>query len=293
MNPEKIYPYIPEEPKNGWVARTMRTILIEKRMPYALQTRIDRTLSSIGLSQTTVKVGDHFVTFRRCTADASFVQNVLVDQEYFREGYKPNPGDTIIDIGANIGTFTLAAKAHAPNARIIAIEPFPENLLFLRRNVSQNKLENVEVVSAAVGPSNGRGRLYVADDTGFHSMKFDRGRGFVAVDMLTLAEIFDRYRVNTCDFLKIDCEGAEFDFLPKVEPSVWGRIQRIAMEFSALVPEWVYGNPTDTQMKSKLEFGDMLIELLQRNGFRIDAYIDCVGFRAGYIFACSTKQRFV
>jgi hypothetical protein len=111
----------------------------------------------------------------------------------------------------------------------------------------------------------------------------------VDVDVLTLGEIFDRYQVNTCDFLKIDCEGAEFDFFPKVEPSVWGRIQRIAMEFSTPVPDWEYGNPTDTQMQAKLEFGDMLIELLQRNGFRIDAYIDCVGFRAGYVFACSTK----
>jgi FkbM family methyltransferase len=292
MTPEKIYLYVPQGSKRGWIHRTVRAILIEKRMPSALQKRIDHALESIGLRQKTIMVGDYFVTFRRCTADTAFVHHVLLNQEYFREDYRPNPHDTIIDIGAHIGTFVLAAALHATNGRIIAIEPCPENLLLLRRNVNQNQLENVEVVSAAVGPSSGRGRLYLADVTGFHSTKFDRRRGSVDVVMLTLGDIFDRYQVDTCNFLKIHCEGAEFDFLPHVEPSVWRRMQRIAMEFVAPVPDWVYVNPTDAQVKSKLEFGDMLIDLIQRNGLRIDAYIDCVGFRTGYIFASSTKQSF-
>ena len=82
-------------------------------MPYVLQTRVDRTLASIGLVQKTISVGGYFVTVRRCTVDTNFVQNVLVNQEYFRYAYTPNPRDTIIDIGANIGTFVLAAAAHA------------------------------------------------------------------------------------------------------------------------------------------------------------------------------------
>jgi FkbM family methyltransferase len=291
MKPEKIYPCVPERPKSSWVTRAVQAILIEKRMPYVLQTRVDRTLASIGLVQKTISVGGYFVTVRRCTVDSNFVQNVLVNQEYFRYAYTPNPRDTIIDIGANIGTFVLAAAAHATKGRIIAIEPIPDNLLLLRRNVTQNKLENIEIVSAAVGPANGCGKIYIAGDTGFHSMKFDRGRGFVEVAMVTLGDIFDRYQVDTCNFLNIDCEGAEFDFLPKVQPGIWERIQRIAMEFSAPVLDWLQGNPTDAQMKSKAEFGDMLVELLQRNGFRVDAYVDCVGFRAGYIFASSTRSK--
>jgi Vibrio cholerae RfbT protein len=167
MKPEKIYPFVPERPEGSWVTRAMQAILIEKRMPYVLQTRIDRTLASIGLVQKTIRVGGYSVTVRRCTVDTNFVQNVLINQEYFREGFRPNPRDTIIDIGANIGTFVLAAATHAIQGRIIAIEPFLENLLLLRRNVTQNKLENVEMVSAAVGPSNGRGRIYIAGDTGF------------------------------------------------------------------------------------------------------------------------------
>jgi len=289
MKPEKIYPIVPKKPKGSFLTRTLQATLIERRVPYALQTRIDSTLASIGLVKKTVRVGKNFVTLRRCTADAAFVENVLVNQEYFREGYRPSSHDTIIDIGAQIGTFVLSAASHATDGRIIAIEPFPENLSLLKRNVKQNRLKNVEVVSAAIGPSHGHGKLYIGKGTGFHSMKFDRGLGFLDVAMLTLEEIFDRYVVDTCDFLKIDCEGAEFDFLPKVGPSVWGRIRRLAMEFSAPVLEWRPGNPTDEQMKSKLEFSDQLIALLQEKGFRIDAYYDCVGFRAGYIFASNIQ----
>lgn len=288
MVPEKLIQN-DRPPQGHWIARGVRALFVEQRLPYTIQTRLDHALAAIGRRRKITRVGPWRVTFRRCTVDAVFIHSVLINQEYFRPGYAPEPGNTVIDIGGNIGTFTLAAKMLAPTARVIVIEPFPDNLHFLRKNIEGNRLQNVSVVPAAIGSASGAGRLYIAEDGGFHSLVFNRGRGFIDVKVVTMAEIFERFGLEMCDLLKIDCEGAEFEFLPRLEPEIWRRIRRIAMEYSAPVAEWNFGSPTAAQIKAKLEFGDQLIVLLQERGFRIDYYVDCVGFRAGYIFATQEK----
>lgn len=285
MQPQPVEPFTPSAPSGHAATRAARALLVEHRLPYAISSRLDRLLASVGQTDKTVSVGSQRVTVRRGTNDENFVHNVLVEQEYFRAGYEPHAGDTIVDVGANIGTFTLAAKSRAPGCRVVAVEPFPANLSYLRRNIEQNALPGVQVVPAAIGAEDGEGRLFVGPDTGLHSMKFDRGRGYVDVEVLSLSTLFDRCGVEECDLLKIDCEGAEFDFLPSLDASVWSRVRRVAMEFSAPIPDWVFDRPTAAQRERKRELGDQLVDLLEQHGFRIDAYLDCVGFRAGYLFA--------
>ena len=64
------------------------------------------------------------------------------------------PGMKVVDVGANVGYYTLMfAQVVGPAGRIIAIEPSPENLPELKLNIERNKLRNVEIVSKAVGNS--------------------------------------------------------------------------------------------------------------------------------------------
>jgi hypothetical protein len=49
--------------------------------------------------------------------------------------------------------------------------------------------------------------------------------------VVCLATFFERYRINHCDFLKLDCEGSEFDIILESEPSIFKRITRIVMEY--------------------------------------------------------------
>jgi FkbM family methyltransferase len=184
----------------------------------------------------------------------------------------------------------LAAARRAPHGRIIAIEPFPANVELLQKNITQNKLTNVAILVAAVTDQSGTSQLYVGNDTGMHSLKFNVGRGSVEVPAVRLEEVFDQYQIRICNFLKIDCEGAEFDFLFAIDPSLWRRIERVAMEFSVPILDWMFHNPSDEQVALKLQYGDQLVQLFERNGFQIDAYIDCVGFRAGYIFARNSNS---
>ena len=89
-------------------------------------------------------------------------------EQYVEAAYEKNytlkKGDVVIDIGANIGTFSIkAAKIVGDEGKIIAIEPAPGNLEFLRRNVEANGLRNVVIISKGVWSSKGKASLYLSD----------------------------------------------------------------------------------------------------------------------------------
>src|SRR5882672_828132 len=61
------------------------------------------------------------------------------------------PGDTAIDVGANVGFFTvLMAKLVGPTGKVYAYEPGQDTLVGLRANIAANNLENVEVIEQPV-----------------------------------------------------------------------------------------------------------------------------------------------
>ena len=117
------------------------------------------------------------------------------------------PGFHVIDVGANIGYYTLLlASAIGENGSIVAIEPSPENLRELYLNVERNNLTSkVEVVEAAVGDK----AAVVGLRTGINSGVTDGDKAAYQVPMDTIDNIVKRH----VDFMKIDIEGHEYDTL--------------------------------------------------------------------------------
>src|SRR6266508_6011309 len=69
---------------------------------------------------------------------------------------------------------------------------------------------------------------------GFHSVVDDRAQNrdhYEIVKAVSLKDIFDAHAVEQCDFLKLDCEGAEYDILFSLAVDYFRRIKRIAMEY--------------------------------------------------------------
>lgn len=71
--------------------------------------------------------------------------------QYQRPGFELQAGDTVIDVGANIGMFALWTEPQIPRGRLICIEPNPRALECLRMNVCRKGLHNVIIVPAAAG----------------------------------------------------------------------------------------------------------------------------------------------
>lgn len=84
-------------------------------------------------------------------SDYSSFYQVFVENSYPNLLSLLNDGDMVIDAGANAGVFTvMASYLVGESGRIIAVEPDPENLATLKKNIEINSLKNVEVVEKAL-----------------------------------------------------------------------------------------------------------------------------------------------
>ena len=127
-------------------------------------------------------------------------------------------GDTFVDVGANVGYFTLlGAHAVGPAGRVIAVEAAPDTRAALDRNVGLNDLRNVRSIGAAA--SSARGTLVLVPDGehnvgGTATVALDAARaGGVQVPAAPLRELLEPDELARARVIKIDVEGAEADVL--------------------------------------------------------------------------------
>jgi len=123
------------------------------------------------------------------------------------------PGDLVIDVGANVGLFTIPlAYAVGPTGRVIAIEALRDNVDRLIGNVRRNGLENVDVVAKAAGASDGTSAFHLARDAAFGSLEGvekHAAAGVIRVDTVRLDTLWVKLGRPRVALVKIDVEGAE------------------------------------------------------------------------------------
>lgn len=128
-------------------------------------------------------------------------------------------GYTVVDIGANIGYFTLlAARLAGKKGKVYTFEPEPRNYNILLKNIALNGYGNVVPVPKAVSNVGGTVRLYLSSkDIGAHTIRqyhdkrqFDEKESgeFVEIESVTLDEFFEDKK-HPIDVIKMDIEGAE------------------------------------------------------------------------------------
>ncbi len=140
-------------------------------------------------------------------------------------------GSTLIDIGANIGSFSVFALSRYPGARVVAFEPDPVNFRHLEANAALAGGRLVPVQAAVAGTA---GELTFRREAGDKvstsgSLKRSQGVEF-KVAATTLADVFSQFGIETCGLLKMDCEGAEYDILYGVPDDVLARIRQMVIE---------------------------------------------------------------
>lgn len=142
----------------------------------------------------------------------------------------------VIDIGANIGIFSIKAAKSAKNVKVFSFEPFEENFEMLKKNVHLNSLQdNIRIVRKAVAGKPGELELfYQSQNSGIVSMhqnKDNKSLKSFKVPAITLENIFKEYDIEECQFLKIDCEGAEEVILLNTPKDLFKRIKSITIEW--------------------------------------------------------------
>jgi len=133
-----------------------------------------------------------------------------IETEFVKREIKK--GDTVLDIGANIGYYTLIfAKLVGENGKVFAFEPDPENFELLKKNVKINNYKNVVLIKKAVSNKSGKIKLYLSEDNkGGHRIynSYD-GRKSIEIESLKLDDYFKEFK-GRINFIKIDIEGAEY-----------------------------------------------------------------------------------
>lgn len=139
----------------------------------------------------------------------------------------------IVDVGAQVGTFSIFASQKANNALIYSYEPDAASFSQLLKNIKLNGLESrIKAFELAVWKERGQRKLYYRDDDSLgRSFLETRGQSFYVVGCLALKDIFELNRIEKCDLLKMDIEGAEYEVLLSIPGEVYEKIDRIYVEF--------------------------------------------------------------
>jgi FkbM family methyltransferase len=149
-------------------------------------------------------------------------------QIFFAELYEISPTDRIIvDAGANVGAFSLYALLHAPNARVISVEPSTATFQRLRWVLDANGVaDRATTIQAALGGSEG---VTSFATTGPSHMRVGGVAGGEQVRQTTLESILPPN--EQVDVLKMDIEGGEYPTLDATPRHVLDRIRRIELEY--------------------------------------------------------------
>ncbi len=132
------------------------------------------------------------------------------------------PGACCVDVGANLGYFTVLAAAQAGRAgRVFAFEPDPDNFALLARNVALNGFrERCDLSPLALAASPGEGGLYRADgNLGDHQIyPGDGERPKLPIRLARGETVLRAAGVAAIDFLKVDTQGSEAAVLAGLLP---------------------------------------------------------------------------
>jgi FkbM family methyltransferase len=121
------------------------------------------------------------------------------------------PGHVVVDIGANIGYYTLLfARQVGPTGKVIAFEPDPGNFQLLKKNVRANGYHNVVLVQKAVANVTGTMRLFVCSHNQGDHRLYDShdGRRAIDIETTTLDDALAK-ETRAVNFIKMDIQGSE------------------------------------------------------------------------------------
>ena len=161
----------------------------------------------------------YWIAYKDTGKYATAIRKLVISGSYERPYFNMlrrliNFGDTVIDVGAHKGYVSLLMQKLAGGGRIFAIEPNPENLVSLHRNIDLNLAANIKVIEKAVSDQKRRMNLYCSPNIGANASLIPYSyfpEDKIEVEVDTLDDMFgDLERLN---FIKVDTEGSELQVL--------------------------------------------------------------------------------
>lgn len=170
------------------------------------------------------------IKLRVNSTDLMALTNVWLKQEYSKNDFEINDSDVVIDIGAHIGLFSIFASKFCRSGKIYCFEPVKENYELLLSNLKLNKITNVIPFNSAISKETSFVEIFCNDDEAGHSMYQPTSKS-IKVKSIPLQKLFEDKNIEKCDFLKLDCEGAEYDIIDSLPIEYFKKIKKIVIEY--------------------------------------------------------------
>jgi FkbM family methyltransferase len=137
----------------------------------------------------------------------------------------------VLDLGANIGLFSLMAARLNPKVQVYAYEPGPENADLMQINLLINPAlkDRIHVLRKGVSGLEGKAQWsFDSDNPGASGLFYDGSRG-VEVELVSLGQALEEAGKRKA-FVKMDIEGSEYDVIRDTPESVWNQVCGLAFE---------------------------------------------------------------
>jgi len=162
---------------------------------------------------------------RKNTSDIYVIHEVFTDHMYGTD-----ITGTVVDIGANIGAFSIFASKTAD--QVYSFEPESENYTQLTKNIELNNAKNITPAKLAVGAADEDITLFKAENNkGATSSIYHMSHNTEIVPMRSLETLCQEFAISSIDFLKIDIEGGEYDLIDAAPSSLLHHIQCVVLEY--------------------------------------------------------------
>ncbi len=134
------------------------------------------------------------------------LQGIITRHKYLLSFIKIKNKDIkiVLDIGANIGNFSILSNMLYPKSKIYSFEPIPQTFSILEQNVSN--LKNINIFNMAIGEKTGKQKMSFDEDSSGLSRFSSKG---TEVEVSSLDDFIELKRISNIDILKIDTETFE------------------------------------------------------------------------------------
>lgn len=193
-----------------------------------------------------VNLGKHKIWSRKCNAHASVstYYEIFKEKSHFLvDEFNGKNAETVLDIGAHEGFYTLKIKENNPECEVIAVEPVPFSFQILKKNVRSNIDKNVTLKNKAI--SNKIGKIEFNAIKEFPAVSNqnlkpeislacpwleDDSFEKIKVNCTTLNELYRNHDIEDIDILKIDTEGMEIKIL-RGGKDILSKVRKIVVEW--------------------------------------------------------------